>query len=99
MITHPKLSKEELAYLEKLESRQLKTFAESQIGQSTKKKSHKPPCGCNDLENCRVCCMLEAHKQRLEGNTKRFEELMARATGMWAKTVIKKHGGRSGFTG
>jgi len=78
-----------------------KLLAESQIGKKTIDekgyRKRKPPCDCGDPENCRVCCMIEAHKHRIAGDIPEFERWLAKATGMWGKEVIKKHGGRSGF--
>ena len=40
------------------------------------------PCGCDGPETCRKCAMLEAHKYRLEGNEKKFNEWLSLACGL-----------------
>ncbi len=40
------------------------------------------PCGCDGPEKCRKCAMLKAHKYRIEGNEKKFEEWLALACGL-----------------
>ncbi len=108
-----KHTERELEYLTALEKKQVqpppkydrneggnkRSLSDDQIKPPETKKTYKPPCDCGDPENCRVCCMIEAHKHRLAGDIPAFEKWLAKATGMWGNEVIKKHGGRSGFIG
>ena len=39
-------------------------------------------CNCGDIDNCRICAVKEAHKHRIAGDEKMYEQLYQKALGL-----------------